>query len=62
MNREESKIESTLRLVKSEQFTPEMAINYLFHWRTNEQLLPVLLERILEFFKAGNDHLLPTAM
>ncbi len=39
MEKEDSKIESTLRLVRSEEFTPEMAINYLYHWRQKEQLL-----------------------
>lgn len=39
-----------------------MAINYLYHWRQKENLLSILLERINEFFKAGNYHLVPTAM
>jgi hypothetical protein len=43
MEKEDSKIESTLRLVRSEEFTPEMAINYLYHWRQKEQLLSILL-------------------
>jgi hypothetical protein len=40
------RLELALRLVASEEFTPEMAINYLFQWRNNHHLLTPLLGRI----------------
>jgi len=39
-----------------------MAINYLYQWRYNRELLEPLLSRIEQFFKAGSHTLLPTAM
>lgn len=40
---------SFLRMIKSENLTPEMAINYLFEYRTNLKLLSLILNRIREF-------------
>lgn len=58
----EAKLELALRLIASEQFTQEMAINYLFQWRSSRPLLAHLLQRIDKFLKAGSYSLLPTAM
>ena len=58
----EGRLELALRLIASEAFTQEMAINYLFQWRSNRPLLAHLLPRIQQLLKAGNYSLLPTAM
>jgi hypothetical protein len=46
MEKEEAKLELELRLIASEEFTQEMAINYLYQWRKNKILLEKLLNRI----------------
>lgn len=58
----EGKLELALRLIAAEEFTQEMAINYLFQWRGNRALLAHLLPRIDGLLRAGNYSLLPTAM
>lgn len=58
----EGRLELALRLIASEHFTQEMAINYLFQWRSNRTLLARLLPRVDQLLRAGNYSLLPTAM
>jgi hypothetical protein len=59
---EDKNYNGALRLIQSEDFTPEMAINYLYQWRSNSKLLEALLQKFYFFFKKGNLRQLPTTM
>ncbi len=37
---------SALRLISSTEFTPEMAVIYLYQWRNKEKLIEPLLGRL----------------
>jgi hypothetical protein len=43
---EERNFQSNLRLIGSEQLTPEMAVSYLFKWRADSRYIEPLLTRL----------------
>ena len=54
--------DSCIRLINSEHLTIEMAVGYLFKWRKNSKIIPLLLERIQKFEMGKIIHYIPTIM
>ena len=54
--------DSCIRLINSEHLTIEMAVGYLFKWRKNSKIIPLLLERIQKFEMTKIIHYIPTIM
>jgi hypothetical protein len=53
---------SNLRMMQSEQFTPEIAVNYLYKWRGNSKYTAPLLNRLFDLCLRESVNYIPTIM
>lgn len=53
---------SNLRMIQSEQFTPEIAVNYLYKWRMNSKYIAPLLNRLFDLCLRESINYIPTIM
>lgn len=59
---DERSYQSNLRMIQSDQLTPEMAVNYLYKWRTDSKYIAPLLNRLYELCIRASVQYVPTIM
>lgn len=59
---DERAFQSNIRMIQSEQFTPQIAVNYLFKWRFDSKYIQILLNRLFELCLRESMHYIPTIM
>jgi hypothetical protein len=53
---------SNMRMIHSEQLTPEMAVYYLYRWRSDSKYIEPLLGRLFDLCLRESVNYIPTIM
>lgn len=59
---DERHYQSNLRMIQSEHLTPEIAVNYLYKWRSDSKYIEPLLNRLFDLCLKESVHYIPTIM
>jgi len=59
---DERAFQSIIRMIQSVHLTPEMAVNYLFKWRSDSKYIEPLLDRLYSLCLKVSVHYIPTIM